>query len=417
MIKIPNVDPLLSGMEKENITHKHQVVNNLMLLRIQLSENEPEEACDEKTLQDWVHSGKIQAHHLIWSPEQQSWIEAKKWPSLEAYFASSLWDAWNSNDDWELNSDIETGLRRRIKEQTPTASPMPPPEEERQQKRTKLPLSAIQPIDDPPEIEHKRTSASIEEELLQSVQAQKRHSVPPIPSITKETREKEPVSLASSWNPDASLRDQPQFWMAEEPNKKPFSSIRVGLIVIIGLVPLLGYREWFISEATSEFPLEEEIDALQRGEPTATEKDNSRKEEGLITLEQDLKSALRTDIQEVNQKHSFSDALLIEMTYVDLNIQNIVADVLSWKGRRLDTPKATVVSVTLNSTGEVDRELALVSMIIAKYTEHYTLNMEKFSVTLILDGTKIEREVSVSEARNLLLRPGALPTFLSKIVD
>ena len=387
-----------------------------MLLRIQLSENEPEEACDEKTLQGWVRSGKVQAHHLIWSQEQQAWIEAKKWPSLQDLFSSSLWNAWDSTDDWEVDPDLETGIRELIKNKEPEKEIVFQEVKIPKKKLPKLPLSAIEPIVASTNKKTEKKNISIEEELLDSVKSQQRYAAVMQERLHKKENTKALKTLAASWNPDASLRDQPQFWDDEHTKKKSFSAIRVGLIVILGLVPLVGYREWFISEATTEFPLEEEADALQRGKPV--EKWGAiQKEQSLITLEQELKAALRTDMQEVTPNRSLSDALLIELTYVDLNIQNIVADVLSWKGRRLETPKSAKIDINLNSSGEVDRELALVSLIIAKYTEHYTLEMEEFSVTLHLDGVKIQREIAVSEARNLLLRPGALPKFLETIVD
>lgn len=406
MVLHPWVDLVVLGDQGAN--------KQFMLLRIRLSENEPEEACDEKTLQAWVRAGKIQAHHLIWSQEKQNWIQAKKWPSLQGLFSSSLWDAWDSNDDWELDPDIETGIRERAK--------LPKSEVVKKEvvatktnvkKPPKLPLSAIESLDDLSQVK-KNTSPRKSLETVSSIErSQMKLGVPK----STPSKDNHPKTLAETWNPEANLRDQPQFWMEEEKKKKGVSILRVGLIVILGLVPLVGYREWFISEATSKFPLEEEIEAAQKGQPSEAKWIDVRRQESLIALEKELKDALRTDIQVVNQKHSFSDALLIEMTYVDLNIQNIVADVLSWKGRRLDVPKSSRVEVKLNSSGEVDRELALVSMVIAKYTEHYTLEMENFTVILHLDGTKISREIPVSEARNLLLRPGALPQFLETIVD
>ncbi len=378
-----------------------------MLLRIQLSKNEPEEACDEKTLQAWVRSGKIQAHHLIWSQEQQIWIQAKKWPSLQGLFSSSLWEAWDSNDDWELDPDIETGIRERIKKQDPSNGK----KQANPKKTPKLPLSAIEPITktETDKIQpQKSPKKSVKQVRVQEV-------IPKyIPQRMKNNEIIETKTLIESWNPEVSLQDQPQFWAEEEPKKKGVSTFRIGLIVVLGLVPLLGYREWFISEATLKYPLEEEVEMLQKGDNSAVDLE---KQKGIIDLEKELKSSLRTDIQEVNLKHSFSDALLIEMTYVDLDVKKITADVLSWKGRRLDVPKSASIQVNLNSSGEVDRELALVSMIIAKYTEHYTLDIDSFSIILYLEDARIQKEIAVPNARNLLLRPGALPQFLETIVD
>ena len=316
-------------------------------------------------------------------------------------------EAWDSNDDWELDPDIETGIRERIKNQDLSNGT----KQAKVKKTPKLPLSAIEPITkaEPEKIKpQKSPKKPVEQVRAQKVIPQR------IPQRMKNEERRETKTLTESWNPEVSLRDQPQFWAEEEPKKKGVSTLRIGIIVVLGLVPLLGYREWFISEATLKFPLEEEVEALQKGDNSAVD---LQKQEGIIDLETELKSSLRTDIQEVNLKHSFSDALLIEMTYVDLDVKKITADVLSWKGRRLDVPESARIEVNLNSSGEVDRELALVSMVIAKYTEHYTLDIDSFSVILYLEDARIQKEIDVPDARNLLLRPGSLPQFLDTIVD
>lgn len=381
-----------------------------MLLRIRLSENEPEEACDEKTLQEWARTGKIQAHHLIWQKSEQTWIQAKQWPSLRSSFSVSLWDAWEDTDQWELTPDIgiiEGTLAQKEKslhkDETPKSSPT------RKSTPPKLPLSAIEPIRESSEKE--ADSLLLRKEVQRRMERQKPTAIPDYESTTHP-----PQALVDSWNPKADLRDQPQLWLNQEPKKSSMSLLRIGLIVIVGLIPLVGMREWFMTEATSKFPLETEI--VKSNAKRVSVALDPEKEKALVLLEQELKASLRTDIQEVSLDKSFSDALLIEMTYVDLNIQKITADVLSWKGRFLDKPKQTRISIVLNSNGEeMDREFALVSLIVAKYTERYVLDMETFSLGLNLDGTIYTKEIAVSEARNLLLRPGALPFFLDSITE
>ena len=273
----------------------------------------------------------------------------------------------------------------------------------------KLPLSAIEPIRESSEKE--ADSLLLRKEVQRRMERQKPTAIPDYESTTHP-----PQALVDSWNPKADLRDQPQLWLNKEPKKSSMSILRIGLIVIVGLIPLVGMREWFMTEATSKFPLETEI--VKSNAKRVSVALDPEKEKALVLLEQELKASLRTDIQEVSLDNSFSDALLIEMTYVDLNIQKITADVLSWKGRFLDKPKQTRLSIVLNSNGEeMDREFALVSLIVAKYTERYVLDMETFSLGLNLDGTIYTKEIAVSEARNLLLRPGALPFFLDSITE
>ena len=114
---------------------------------------------------------------------------------------------------------------------------------------------------------------------------------------------------------------------------------------------------------------------------------------------------------------SLSDALRIDLEYAKLDIEYIEAQVLSWKGRFLDEPKSARIRIAIRSEGEADKEIALVGMIVAKYTEQYLLEMEKFTVVFAFEDGNFQRDVLVSDARTLFLHPGSLKGFLETVMQ
>ena len=103
------------------------------------------------------------------------------------------------------------------------------------------------------------------------------------------------------------------------------------------------------------------------------------------------------------------------MEYVDLDIHSIDAKVLDWTGNFNDIPQKASIRIGIDSTGELEREIPLVAMIVAKYTIRYFTTMESFIVELHFasESNHFHKEIKVSTAQKLLLNPGSLDEFLS----
>ena len=382
-----------------------------MLIRVQLNPNEPEEMCDEGTLLQWAQDGRLIASHKVWSSSNNTWVLAKDYPLLTNFFSQALWDAWEVEDDWDLDPNIETGIRKRLQN---IQKPVPPADEthSRKKKVQSLPTSAITPLEDVAQSKEQPFSKQSKPQNLSS-SLENRSRTSAIPTYSPQPK-KTLIELerAQSWQPDIRLQDQPQLWLKEDnrSSSSSFSFFRLG-ILIVPMILILGAWRWYIvSVASATFPLEVEADK----ELTLQTK-SEKKEEMLFLLEDELKGMLRPRAQSVTRSKSLEDALRIDLEYVNLDIHSIDARVLSWTGNSRDIPKEAKIHIAIHSNGELEREIPLVAMIVAKYTIRYFSTMEMFTVELYFadEANKFHKDIKVSTAQNLLLNPGSLTEFLS----
>jgi hypothetical protein len=370
-----------------------------MVYRVQLSSEEPEEECDEATLFQWVETGRLLANHMIWDTASAAWVLAKDHPLLSNIFSKALWDAWAVDDDWELDPNIETGIRRQIKLSRKEYSQEDTYPQKKKYKT--IPLSAITPLETTSNQE-----ASLGDNPKQN--PRKESSTPYISSSKSQLPNFEPkkTSVTEFWQPELSIKDQQQFWVKEE-KKKTFSVVRIGVMVMPFFLLFLCVRWYIVSEASAIFPLETELDKVP----------DDKTEDVLLDLEAKIRGSLRNDTQIVSPSSSLSDALRIDLEYSNLDIQFINAKVMSWKGRLLQDPREAKITISIFSDGEADREIATISMIVAKYTERYLINMEKFTVVFQLEEGAFQKDIAVMDARNLLLQPGSLEKFLNTVMQ
>jgi len=369
-----------------------------MVYRVQLSSEEPEEECDETTLFQWVENGQLLANHRIWDSATDTWVLAKDHPLLSNIFSQALWDAWAVEDDWELDPNIETGIRRRIKlsRKEYTQEDTSP-----QKKKYKtIPLSAISPLEGT-----LNQTASPRNSSKQNPKEEKSAPHKGDPKSQLPDFEPKKMKVTDFWQPELSSKDQPQLWVKEE-KKKAFSIVRIGLMVLPFLLIFLVVRWYIVSEASAIFPLETELDQFP----------DDKSEDVLLDLETQIRGSLRNDTQIVSPSSSLADALRIDLEYANLDIQFINAKVMSWKGRHLQDPREAKITISIFSDGEADREIATISMIVSKYTERYLIDMEKFTVVFQLEEGAFQKDISVLDARSLLLQPGSLEQFLNTVM-
>ena len=398
-----------------------------MLIRVQLDPHSTEEMCDQETLMKWAREGKLQSTHKIWDDREKVWKLAKDHPLLSGLFAQSLWDAWEEEDGWELDPDIETGIRKR--QQQSQTSLMQPEEEVQQKVVPTLPSSAIVPLD---EAHIKKEAPARKESALPKRVEQRKVN----PSPVKQRTSREPqnrrnshkntgqakrnsppseitLNRAKLWQPEIPLQDQPQLWVQEEKKESSFSMMRLAILVIPVLFLFLVVRWYIVSEASAVFPLEEELDETSAELLVG----NTNSDAMFLELENRLKNQIRSTTSIVSRTMSLEDALRIDMEYAKLDIQWIQAEVTSWTGRKLDIPNAAEIQISINSNGVLDEELALVSLIVARYTERYFPTMDTFTVVLNIEGNAFQKEIKVLDARKLLLHPGSLQEFLTAVMQ
>ena len=422
---------------------KPSTIISHMLIRVAITQQNTdalEEMCDERTLRLWARTGKLTPESKIWDGD--SWVLAKEYPAIKDIFTTAIWDAWEESLD--VNLHPITPVLPQQEGATHVSTPFvadkksPPP---------MLPLSAISPLNDDESINATQdTSSVLPQQRSLAHNRTIEHSTSPVVSTnsTSASSADKPVSrqhtpnassgtssvaqtgtsnnsvgsssssptLASLWNPEKDLREQPQLWLHTNPPPKTssVSFLRIAFIVIPGIMVVLGLRSYIITEATTQFP-EEEI-------ATVTSSGTSSVQDQFWATEKTLRSQLRNDIQKVSPENSLDDALRIELSYMKMDIVRIDASILGWRGRMLDEPKGAQIKIVINSAGYIEDELALIAMMVAKYTERYTLDMPSFVVVLQTgNGKALSKEIPTNAARMLLLQPGSLPQFFQNITS
>ena len=222
------------------------------------------------------------------------------------------------------------------------------------------------------------------------------------------------------WNPDLDIKDQLGLLVDEIPPKSNFSWFRLMVLVVPGALVLFFIRAFVISEAQTVFP--DSTNSNETVEQQVSQDDNApvptnTQSDALYDLESSLKSKLRSNTQNVTPEQSLSDALRIELEYVGLDIVRIDARVLKWKGRLLNQPKSASISIVINSNGEVETEFILASLVIAKYTVRYYLEMPRFTIVIQDGDLALTKTISTEKAQFLYLQPGSLKDFIAALSE
>ena len=224
--------------------------------------------------------------------------------------------------------------------------------------------------------------------------------------------------VSARWNPNCYQRSIALF-VDEVPPKSNFSWFRLMILVVPGAFIIFFIRAFVVSEAQTVFPdpqnngAEVNSEALREGNapiPTNTHRDS------LYALESSLKSKLRQKTQLVTPEQSLSDALRIDLEYVGLDIVRIDARVLKWKGRLLNQPKSASITIVLNSNGDVENEVILASLVVAKYSV-LLLEMPRFTLVIQDEDVALTKTISTEKAQFLYLQPGSLKDFIRSLSE
>jgi len=219
-----------------------------------------------------------------------------------------------------------------------------------------------------------------------------------------------PVELAGSPPGDAIL-DIPR---DGEPGFQP---LRVAILAGPFLVGLLFLMWWVPHTATLGLGAvdERELAALVAElEPPVEEAEPERPADVYDALLSELHGRMADGAVDVEGDDGLETALLIELSRMGLDIQSVKAEVKTWAGpKKNPIPEDVEIRVTLNTRGEIERELASVGLVVGKYVLHYGLNADLFEVRLSTPGgaTRV-RALNANAAARLYGGRSDLVTFL-----
>ena len=443
-----------------------------MLITLRLSEDAPDEMCDLTTLKQWVRSGKVQVSHRICV--SGSWMNAGDYEDLKTVFATAAWDLsedvlWTPipKDVVGKTVDVNSVVKQdtsKLRPKLPSSAIQPLDDRDAEQ-ASGTSISAVpkpiqyEPVTNVPEKKHedeqifsgtaqpqgtnRNTAQSsngvgTSEDFVQSMRDDYLRSKPSTSlqsnvsistdenTLLGSRKQQEFVEISSKsspqtpeyqrpletkqaqWNPNIDIRDQIGLW-GEQPTRSNFSWFRIGMMIVPGVFVLLGVRSFIIAEAQTEFPVDTE----------PVEQINSKKSgvDPLLSLELELKSKLMPNAQTVSPANSLSDALRVDLEYVGLDIIRIDAEVLKWTGRNLDLPKVATIVISIESRGELEHEFILASLVVAKYSVRYYLDMPTFEIKIRDNDGVFAKSIQTEKAQFLYLQPGSLSTFIKSMSE
>ena len=166
---------------------------------------------------------------------------------------------------------------------------------------------------------------------------------------------------------------------------------------LLGGVLVLGFRWYVATYSGLAFPEE----APAAGNPPPPERVPVVAEETLPPepaeaapqgqphapgLEDELRGQLMESVLDLNKPGDLDDALLIELRRVRLEVMSTNAEVTSWTGHRQDAPEWADFRLRLRtSEANLQRDLAGVALVVGKYIQHYSLQVEVFEIHLEME--------------------------------
>lgn len=402
-----------------------------MLITVQKKDAEFTEMCDLKTLKQWARSGQLNGTDLV--KVDGEWLEARQTTMLKGIFATQTWDmaeevVWTPLSpkpvvDTEQPTSSVVSVSSNVPEQVSLVA-------------SSVDTSTVAPkIGNTAKTSTSATFADIEREYQRSkpVQSMVNESEPvdltvksrvetdrTIPNISSSSRGMPQHTDSASkprWNPEVDIRDQMGLLVDEVPAKSQFSWIRLMILVLPGAAILFFIRAFVVSEAQTVFPDENtpKVTSANAESSSNAPLPTNVQSDTLYALESELKGMLRNNAQQVTPEQSLSDALRVDFEYVGLKLLRIDAKVLSWKGRLLDQPRSASIDITIESEGELEREFILASLVIAKYSVRYYLEMPEFTLKIRDGDLLIQKTIQTEKAQYLYLQPGSLKEFIAEL--
>ena len=170
----------------------------------------------------------------------------------------------------------------------------------------------------------------------------------------------------------------------QRPLRKPprhtatLSYLRLGMLIVIGVLLLLVGRAYVLDTARTVLPPHPST-ASQGAADSVT----APLIDVYTMLESELRAQMSLDLLEVTSESTFEEALFIELGRVKLDVASVRVTATDWAGRNRDVPKSAEFRVRLRfRSGELDRELAALGLVLGKYIQRYSLEVPYLEVVM-----------------------------------
>jgi hypothetical protein len=136
-----------------------------------------------------------------------------------------------------------------------------------------------------------------------------------------------------------------------------------------------------------------------------------------VELEADLRARMIDTPRELTASGHLEDALLIELTRMQVQTASIEAPILTWAGRKNDVPQSAEIHIRYNSSpGELERELSGIGLVVGRYVHSYALDVPVLDVTIEREGAEPRRlAIDASLAQSFYLKRVDLQAFLDAL--
>ena len=183
------------------------------------------------------------------------------------------------------------------------------------------------------------------------------------------------------------------------------SYLRLCMLVVIGVLLLLVGRAYVLDTARMVLPPHPST-ASQGAADSVTEP----LIDPYAMLESELRAQMSLDLLEVTSESTFEEALFIELGRVKLDVASVRVTATDWAGRNRDVPKSAEFRLRLRfRSGELDRELAAVGLVLGKYIQRYSLEVPYLEVVMA--------SPEGGEAKMFQLEPDSARRFYIQRVD
>lgn len=336
--------------------------------------------------------GRIRQGDEVW--EGTRWVPASEVPSLRPRRAADPFAAWDDADSVDAAAVLDRVVRRTGAVAVTGPDVRPPailgPATER---RRALPPAVVAGV---PPIEDERTDsggATGPPPGLRAVPPPGRPgssgrpalAPPPAEPEARPSPARDPLPQQSA--DGAVVIDFPAFpgppsvWRPEVAVPRPTPAIRparLALYVAAGVAVLGLWAGWVRLNADSRFGVTEVTEPATPSAGAPAER--LERQGGLAEVEASLRAGVGGSLRPIRQPGDLSDALLIDLANLKVDVETAEAEITEWSGRFLDEPRKGRVRVTLRTAQELDRSLGAVALVVGRYAQEYRLELDPIEV-------------------------------------
>ena len=331
-----------------------------------------------------AETGQLQIDTLICQPGGVEFQRADSLIELSGKLASEdPWSAWaemeSAGEDWAPEEDddeeddleVDTQIMTALEEPKPTRTLSAPPVIAPELEVGDLaPIEGIEPsppapakpeVSEPPgkiiAFPAERTRRQVRTDGGYALAQRPVHRLPPPPLPDLPRPSPRPVRTTTQ-----------------------LSIMRLSMLVLAGVLLLLLGRAYVLDTAATILPPHPatlaEVETSEGEAPEAAP-------DPYALLESELRGQMSLDLLSVTSEGEFEEALLIELGRVKLDVASVRVAVEDWAGRKRDVPQAADFQIRLRfRSGELDRELAAVGLVVGKYIQRYSLDVSRFDVVM-----------------------------------